>query len=428
MKNYILESYGCQLNMAEGNALDILLKGAGFTKTEDSAIADAVILNTCSVRKSAENRIWGRLSFYHHIKKDVHPLTIIVTGCMAERLKDELLAEAPYVDAVIGTNEKMNIVTYLQGNGLESEEKYRFMSSYYNEGDFSSYVPIMNGCNNFCSYCIVPYVRGREISRPVDEIVNEVRVLDAKGVKEITLLGQNVNSYNYNGTVFPQLLTKICRNLDNIEFVRFDSPHPKDFSPELIDVIAREDRVCKHIHLPMQSGNTRILQLMNRKTTREKFFSLVDSMREKIEGLTFSTDVMVGFPSESEEEYEDTLSAMEYLSPIEAFMYYYNVREGTPAASMSEQLSDEKKVARLERLINEQLKRASELKTKRVGMISRAVVTGVTRDDKSLFLARNAHNEMITFNPGDTGIKTGDIVTLRTNRLKGNTYIGELVK
>ena len=224
------------------------------------------------------------------------------------------------------------------------------------------------------------------------------------------------------------MLTKICRNLDNIEFVRFDSPHPKDFSPELIDVIAREERVCKHIHLPMQSGNTRILQLMNRKTTREKFFSLVDNMREKIEGLTFSTDVMVGFPSESEEEYEDTLSAMEYLSPIEAFMYYYNVREGTPAASMSEQLSDEEKVARLERLISEQLKRASELKTKRVGMISRAVVTGVTRDDKSLFLARNAHNEMITFNPGDTGIKTGDIVTLRTNRLKGNTYIGELVK
>ena len=413
--------------MAEGNALDILLKGAGFIKTDDAAYADAVILNTCSVRKTAENRIWGRLSFYHHIKKDVHPVTIIVTGCMAERMKDELLREAPYVDAVIGTNEKMNIVAYLQGGGLESEDKYRFMTSYYNEGDFSSYVPIMNGCNNFCAYCIVPYVRGREISRPADEIINEIRSLDEKGVKEVTLLGQNVNSYDFGGITFPSLLSEICRNLDNIRFVRFDSPHPKDFSPELINVIAGEERVCKHIHLPMQSGNTRILQLMNRKTTREKFFNLVDSMRGKIKDLTFSTDVMVGFPGESEEEYEDTLSAMEYLSPIEAFMYYYNVREGTPAAKMSDQLSDEEKIARLERLIDEQLKRASRLKSRRTGKIFQALVTGVTRNDKSLLLARNAHNEMIVFNPLSTSVRAGDIVTLKALTLKGNTYTGELV-
>ncbi len=413
--------------MAEGNALDILLKGAGFIKTDDAAYADAVILNTCSVRKTAENRIWGRLSFYHHIKKDVHPVTIIVTGCMAERMKDELLREAPYVDAVIGTNEKMNIVAYLQGGGLESEDKYRFMTSYYNEGDFSSYVPIMNGCNNFCAYCIVPYVRGREISRPADEIINEIRSLDEKGVKEVTLLGQNVNSYDFGGITFPSLLSEICRNLDNIRFVRFDSPHPKDFSPELINVIAGEERVCKHIHLPMQSGNTRILQLMNRKTTREKFFNLVDSMRGKIKDLTFSTDVMVGFPGESEEEYEDTLSAMEYLSPIEAFMYYYNVREGTPAAKMSDQLSDEEKIARLERLIDEQLKRASRLKSRRTGKIFQALVTGVTRNDKSLLLARNAHNEMIVFDPLSTSVRAGDIVTLKALTLKGNTYTGELV-
>lgn len=413
--------------MAEGNALDILLKGAGFIKTDDAAYADAVILNTCSVRKTAENRIWGRLSFYHHIKKDVHPVTIIVTGCMAERMKDELLREAPYVDAVIGTNEKMNIVAYLQGGGLESEDKYRFMTSYYNEGDFSSYVPIMNGCNNFCAYCIVPYVRGREISRPADEIINEIRSLDEKGVKEVTLLGQNVNSYDFGGITFPSLLSEICRNLGNIRFVRFDSPHPKDFSPELINVIAGEERVCKHIHLPMQSGNTRILQLMNRKTTREKFFNLVDSMRGKIKDLTFSTDVMVGFPGESEEEYEDTLSAMEYLSPIEAFMYYYNVREGTPAAKMSDQLSDEEKIARLERLIDEQLKRASRLKSSRTGKIFQALVTGVTRNDKSLLLARNAHNEMIVFDPLSTSVRAGDIVTLKALTLKGNTYTGELV-
>ncbi len=427
MRQYVLESYGCQLNMAESAALETLLKGAGFEKTEDATRAEAVILNTCSVRKTAENRIWGRLSFYHHLKKSGQNIKIIVTGCMAERMKEELIKEAPYVDACVGTNEKMNIVSLLSGNRLEREEQYRFMTSYYHEGDFSSYVPIMNGCNNFCSYCIVPYVRGREISRSLDDILREVKDLDAKGVKEIMLLGQNVNSYNYNGITFPRMLKEVCSVLDNIVFVRFDSPHPKDFSPDLIKVIAEEEKVCKHIHLPMQSGNTRILQLMNRKTTREGFFSLVDDMRSGIPDLTFSTDVMVGFPSETEEEYEETLSAMDYLSPIEAFMYYYNVREGTPAAKMKEQLGEEEKIARLERLIDEQLKRAAAMKEKRVGLISTAIVTGQSRDNKAELVARNDHNEMIIFTPKSGNIGRGNVVRLKTTLLKGNTYRGEEV-
>lgn len=424
MKRYVLESYGCQLNMAEANALDILLKGAGLERTDDAHQADAVIINTCSVRKSAENRIWGRLSYYHHIKKADHPIRIVVTGCMAERMKDDLRNQAPFVDAVIGTNEKMDIVEYLVDDRIGREDHYRFMSSYYNEGDFSSYVPIMNGCNNFCSYCIVPYVRGREVSRPLDEIIAEVEFLSSRGVKEITLLGQNVNSYSWNGYDFPKLLYQVCRHLGDIEFVRFDSPHPKDFSPELIETIAGEERVCSHIHLPMQSGNTRILQLMNRKTTRERFFSLVDSMRSSIDGLTFATDVMVGFPGETHEEYEDTLSAMEYLSPIEAFMYYYNLREGTPAAKMEGQIPEDEKTARLERLIEEQLARSARMKSSRVGMVCRALVTGVTRDDKQALLARNAHNEMISFRPSSK-VVIGDVVTLRTVSLKGNTYLGQ---
>lgn len=420
---YILESYGCQLNMAEANALEILLKGAGMEKTEDANDADAVIINTCSVRKSAENRIWGRLSFYHHIKKAVRPVTIVVTGCMAERMKDELIKEAPFVDAVIGTNEKMEIVSFLQGNALEKEDRYQFVSSYHKDGEFSSYVPIMNGCNNFCSYCIVPYVRGREVSRPVDEVIREIEMLDTLGVKEITLLGQNVNSYNYNGMTFPGLLDEICLHLKNIRFVRFDSPHPKDFSDELIEVIASQEKVCSHIHLPMQSGNSRILQLMNRKTTREAFFALADKMRKGISGLTFSTDVMVGFPTETEEEYNDTLTAMDYLSPIEAFMYYYNLREGTPAAKMEGQIDEEVKTARLERLIDEQLRRCAEMKQKRIGLVSQALVLGPTRNDKEAFLARNEHNEMMSFHPSSASVRPGDIVNLKTTELKGNTYL-----
>ena len=421
---YLIESYGCQLNIAESNALELLLKGQGFTKTDNVNEADAVILNTCSVRKSAENRIWGRLSLFGAEKKRRKNLKIIVTGCMAERLQDELLLDAPFVDKVVGTVDKLNIVSYLVNNNLVHDNVYSFTNSYYKEGDIASYVPIMNGCNNFCTFCIVPHVRGRELSRPVEEIIKEVKYLDDLGVKEIMLLGQNVNSYNYNGMRFPDLLTEVCKHLNNIVYVRFDSPHPKDFSPELIEVIRNEKRVAKHIHLPMQSGSSRILQLMNRRTTREKFMALVDNIRT-IEGITFATDVMVAFPTETDEEYEETLSMMDYINPIEAFMYFYNKREGTPAATMAGQIADKVKSQRLDTLIKLQLQRCKEYKMTRVGLTTDAIVTGVTRDDKSKFLARNEHNETFSFSP-ITEVKVGDLVNLKSYELKGNTYLAEM--
>lgn len=423
---YFIESYGCQLNIAESNALELLLKGAGIEKAEKAEESDCVIINTCSVRKTAENRIWGRLSFYGHLKKSRKDYKIIVTGCMAERLGDELKKECSFVDAVIGTNSKMDIVDLLSKGKTEEREGYSFTSSYYREGEFSSYVPIMNGCNNFCSYCIVPYVRGREVSRSVDDVLSEIRRLDSLGVREITLLGQNVNSYSYEGVTFPMLLEKVVRELDNIEFVRFESPHPKDFSPELIRVIRDEERVCSHIHLPMQSGSTRILKLMNRKNTRESFIELVDRMRSEIPGLTFATDVMVGFPSESEEEYLETLSLMEYMHPIEAFMYYWNLREGTRAATMDGQLDEDVKIKRLERLIAEQLERCQREKDGRKHMLTRALVTGITRDDRDRYLAHNSHNEMISFRPKGE-VNPGDMVNLQCYELKGNTYLADEV-
>ncbi len=422
---YLLESYGCQMNMAESAALDNALERAGLVKTDNGEEADAVIINTCSVRKSAEDRIWGRLSYYGHLKKS-RKLKLIVTGCMAERLKEDLKKDAPFVDAVIGTNEKLSILSFIQDDRLERAEKYSFENSYYKEGDYSSYVPIMNGCNNFCSYCIVPYVRGREISRSVDDVLAEVRFLDSKGVREITLLGQNVNSYDYEGVDFPQLLRLIVKELSNIQWVRFESPHPKDFSPELIELIATEERIASHIHLPMQSGNSRILKLMNRKTTREDFMALVDRMRSAIPGLTFATDVMVGFPTETEEEYEDTLSMMEFLHPLEAFMYYYNLREGTPAARMDGQIDEKTKGRRLQNLIDIQMERLFAEKRERVGMVSRVLVTGNTRDDRSKYLGRNEHNEMFSFS-SHCPLSAGRMVTVKAVGLKGNTYIGEEV-
>jgi len=422
---YLIESYGCQMNMAEASALDNELEKAGLERTEDAEKADAVIINTCSVRKSAEDRIWGRLSYFGHLKRS-RKLKIVVTGCMAERLQEDLKKSAPFVDAVIGTNEKLSILSYLQDDRLEKAERYSFEKSYYQKGDFSSYVPIMNGCNNFCSYCIVPYVRGREVSRSAEDVLQEVRFLDSMGVKEITLLGQNVNSYSCDGVDFPGLLGLILKEVDNIEWIRFESPHPKDFSSELIHLIATEKRIASHIHLPMQSGSSRILKLMNRKAGREDFIALVDRMRSEIPDLTFATDVMVGFPSETEEEYEETLSMMEYMHPLEAFMYYYNLREGTPAARMENQIDEKTKGRRLQNLIDIQMERLFAEKRERVGMVCKVLVTGNTRDDRSRYLGRNEHNEMFSFS-SPTPLSAGRMVTVRASGLKGNTYIGEVV-
>lgn len=424
---FLIESYGCQLNMAESAAIETMLIGRGLEKTENPDEADAVILNTCSVRKTAENRIWGRLGFYSSEKKK-HKLILIVTGCMAERMQEELKKEAPYIDAVIGTNEKAEIPDFIIGEPLEHLDGYRFLSSYYREGDYSSYVPIMNGCNNFCSYCIVPYVRGREVSRPVEEILKEICFLEQQGVKEITLLGQNVNSYSaeYNGehVDFPRLLELILPYLRNIMFVRFESPHPKDFSDHLISVIADNDRISKHIHLPVQSGSTRILQLMNRKTTREKTLELIRKMKEMIPHLTLSTDVMTGFPTETEEEYEETLSLMEEMGCTEAFMYYFNPREGTRAASMDGQIEESVKIKRLERLIDEQIKRQAVIKEAMLPFTALAIVTGKSRDDEDRYLARGEHNDYFSFS-SSASHNPGDAVIIDAEELKGNTFRGK---
>ena len=426
---YLIETYGCQLNKAESDALELILRGRGFEKTENPSDADAVILNTCSVRKTAENRIWGRLGFYFSEKKK-HDLVLIVTGCMAERMKDELKKEAPYVDAVIGTNDKASIPDFIETGKRGSSDHYSFLNSYYQKGAYSSYVPIMNGCNNFCSYCIVPYVRGREVSRPVEDVIKEIEFLETKNVREITLLGQNVNSYSstYDGKPvdFPTLLEIILPHMKSIEFVRFESPHPKDFSDHLIDVIASYDRMSKHIHLPMQSGSTRILALMNRRNTREGFIDLLGKMRDRIPGLTFSTDVMVGFPTETEEEYEETLSMMEEMGCTEAFMYYFNPREGTRAASMDGQIEESVKIRRLERLINEQLERQKRIKEAMLPFSARVVVTGRSRDDESLYLGRSGHNDYFVFS-SSAPLSEGDMVTVAATDLSGNTFRGHRV-
>lgn len=434
MKKYYIETYGCQMNVAESNAMETMLKGRGWVEASSPEDADLAIINTCSVRKSAENRIWGRLGAYTHIKaqkaKDNESMTLVLTGCMAERLHDSVKNDAPQIDFVIGNNDKLKLLDIVgdKESTPQESEKYVFTKAYHKDGEFSSYVPIMNGCNNFCSYCIVPYVRGREVSRPVDEILEEVRRLDEEGVREITLLGQNVNSYDYEGCHFPQLLGMICRQCSNIQWIRFESPHPKDFSDELIEVIAREPKVAKHLHVPMQSGNTRILGLMNRRYTREKYLALIDKIKQRVPNVTFALDIMVGFPGESEEEFLDTMSAVEAVGCIEAYMYYWNPREGTRACSMEGQLSDKEKQRRLQRLIDWQLANTAKIKATRAHGVQKVLVTQVSRDDKSKMLGRNEHGEMVAFSTLEgSSVKPGDMVYVDFKLLNGNTYLGEQV-
>jgi tRNA-2-methylthio-N6-dimethylallyladenosine synthase len=431
VETYWFETYGCQMNIAESNALKTMLEGVGVKEANDEESADIVIINTCSVRKSAENRVWGRLGNFSRIKKE-HPMILIVIGCMAQRLLEELQKEAPWVDYVLGTNDKQKVVEIATGHDkIVRDESYEFLQSYYKEGDYSTFVPIMNGCNNFCTYCIVPYVRGREVSRSLDSIIEEVKFLDSKKVREITLLGQNVNSYNFvdadnNKITFPILLEKVCEVANNIQWIRFESPHPKDFSDELIQVIKKEEKVAKHLHIPLQSGNSRILKKMNRSYDREKYLNLIAKIRKEIPNITFATDVMVGFPSETEEECLDTLSVMEILRCNEAYMYFWNPREGTPATKMEGQLSNEIKHQRLQKIIDRQQEIFSEEKTKYAKGIHTVLVTKKSRNDKEQMLSRDEHNQMVAFNP-ICELQPGDLVKVEYLSVNGNTIVGKQV-
>jgi tRNA-2-methylthio-N6-dimethylallyladenosine synthase len=427
-RTFYIETYGCQMNVAESHVLDASFLTHGFRAAVHPEEADIVILNTCSVRKTAENRIWGRIGFYKHLKQ-TRDLKLIITGCMAQRLGDDLIKAEPAVDLVVGTNDKTDILHFLNADAHDHDE-YGFASSYYKDGDVASYVPIMNGCNNFCAYCIVPYVRGREISRPYEEILSEIDELESKGVKEITLLGQNVNSYAYddgNHVVrFPDLLRMITRQISSIVWVRFMSSHPKDLSPELISCIKEEEAVCSHIHLPLQSGSSDILKVMNRKYSAQQYIELVEQLKNEVPGITFTSDIMVGFPHESESDHLKTLEMMENVGYIDAFMYYFNPREGTKAAGMDGQLSDSVKLDRLQQVIDLQKQLSAEHKQRQIGSTVLVMCDTISKRNKDEYVGHTEHGERIVFKPDDQ-LHAGDLVTVTITEVIGNTYRGEML-
>ncbi len=432
MKSYWIETYGCEMNKAESAAMERKLVEAGYLKAPTPRTADVVILNTCSVRATAENRIWGRIGFFGGLKKAGN-LKLIITGCMAERIRDDLL-ETGIVDSVFGTAEKHLIPGRLteefpsENNDLiNAASSYRFFDFHQLRSDTTrSFVPIMNGCDNFCSYCIVPYVRGRETSRPVHEIFREIETLDREGFSEITLLGQNVNSYSYRKKDirydFADLLEAISGKVDSIKWIRFLTSHPKNFSEKIVRVLSSSNRFCRYIHLPVQNGSDRILKEMNRQYDSAYYLELLEMIRSCMPDVSISTDLLVGFPGETEDDMNRTIDLMEKARFLEAFMYYYNPREGTPAAKREGQIADKEKLDRLSRIIAVQKRITKEEKARKIGTIVTALGETVSKKSSSEILGRTEHNDMIVY-PGNESM-IGTFATVRIEALAGNTFIG----
>jgi tRNA-2-methylthio-N6-dimethylallyladenosine synthase len=436
---YYLEVYGCQMNKAEAAALEVELSKRGWIQSPVPQNADLVVIHTCYIRKTAEQRIWGRLGYYRSLKsKKAGPKILAVMGCMREAAGEEMLTTYPEIDILVSTFDskryqhlidltESKLDTGSKNKIISNGEQYNFSSIHAFPDEYKSFVPIMHGCNNFCTYCVVPYVRGREISRDITQILSEIEELDANGFKEITLLGQNVNSYsflhNQNLYTFPKLLHEIAQKVNSIRWVRFLTSHPKDFSSELIDVIAENPSICRHIHLPVQHGSDNILKRMNRYYTVKKYIETIENLKKNIKDVTFSTDLLIGFPGETEEDLQLTMDLMREVRFQDAFMYRYNPREGTKASKFVDSLDESIKLERLSRVIELQKQISLEERQKNIGRTLTVLVEGISKKDPSDVIARTETDCMAVF-PGSSDI-IGTFRNVEISALKGNTLKGK---
>ncbi len=434
-------TFGCQMNARDSEKLLAILKLAGYEET-DSEDADFVIYNTCTVRDNADQRVFGRLGQCSNHKKSNPHMIIAICGCMMQEQEavEKIQKSYRFVDLIFGTH---NIYKFaeLLNTCLESD---RMIIDIWKETDkivedlpvfrkypFKSGVNIMFGCNNFCTYCIVPYVRGRERSRAPKDIIRECEKLAADGVKEVMLLGQNVNSYGLDfkdddpGKIsFAHLLEMVCE-VEGIERVRFMTPHPKDFSDELLDVIAKNQKIARHIHLPLQSGNTEILRRMNRKYTKDDYLSLVQKIRTKLPDVAITTDIIVGFPGETKEAVDDTIDVVKKAHFNNAFTFIYSKRTGTPAASFEDQVPEELVKENFDRLLKIVQEEAKEQTLKYGGQTQRVLIESVNDHDESLLTGRMSNNTLVHF-PGNKEM-IGEFADVKLLECHGFYYVGELI-
>lgn len=435
-KKLYIETYGCQMNVADSEVIASVMKMAGYDTAQSVDEADAVFLNTCSVRDNAEQKILNRLEALRALRKKHPGLIVGVVGCMAERVKDELI-EHHDVNLVAGPDAYLSLPDLMAAAEagerainveLSATETYRDVVPLHPGANrVSGFVSIMRGCNNFCTYCIVPYTRGRERSRDVESILREARDLQEKGFHEVTLLGQNVNSYRFarpDGTVvtFPELLRTVARAVPAMR-VRFTTSHPKDMSDETLHVIADEPNVCRHIHLPVQSGSSRILKLMNRKYDREWYLERVAAIRRIIPDCGLSTDIFCGFPGETEEDHRLSLSLMEECRYDSAFMFKYSERPGTYASKhLPDDVPEEVKIRRLNEIIALQNRLSAEANARQVGHTFEVLVEGVSKRSREQLFGRTEQNRVVVFDRG--GHRIGDRVLVKITESSSATLKG----
>jgi len=438
MKKLFIETYGCQMNVADSEVVASIMQSDGFELTDTIIGADAILVNTCSIRDNAEQKVISRLQYFQSLKRKKHGLIVGVIGCMAERVQEELIRDHG-VDFVAGPDAYLdlpNLVGAVEKGEkainieLSTTETYREVLPARIGKAISGFVSIMRGCNNFCSYCIVPYTRGRERSRDMESILNEVKDLDARGYKEVTLLGQNVNSYKFEKegqTIgFPELLEQVALAVPNMR-IRFTTSHPKDMSDATLEMIAKYPNLCKFIHLPVQSGSNAVLKAMNRKYTREWYLERIAAIRRILPEATIGTDIFCGFHNESEENHQETLSLMREVGFDAAFMFKYSERPGTFAAkNLPDNISEEEKVRRLNEIIALQMELSHESNKRDVGKTFEVLVEGYSKRSRDHFCGRTSQNKMVVF--PKAGRKIGDFVQVTITKATAATLLGEVVE
>ena len=435
-RTFHITTFGCQMNEHDSEVIDGLLTERGFSSVKERKDASIVIINTCSVRDNADKRFFGTLGQLKKRKESDPSFIVCVCGCMMQqqRVVDTIKAKYPWVDVIFGTNSIHHIPELIEKVAIEKEKVVDIIENTEEvvEGlpakrlfDHKALVNIMFGCNNFCTYCIVPYTRGREKSRAPEAIVAEVKGLVADGVKEIMLLGQNVNSYDGNGTSFAELL-KMLNDVDGLERIRFMTSNPKDLSDELIEAFAVCDKLCRNLHLPIQSGSNRVLKRMNRKYTREDYLKLIEKLRKTVPDITLSTDIIVGFPGETNEDFEETLSIVKEVEYDSAFTFIYSIRKGTPAEKFEDQIEESEKHRRFDLLVNA-VNEISEKKNKAYqDRVEEVLVDGVSKNDKSTLTGRTDGFKLVNF----AGKKEliGSIVDVKITDAKTFSLFGEVIE
>ena len=425
IKKFALETYGCQMNVADSELVEGILTNLGLEKTSDYDEADAIFLNTCAIRENAETKVHSKLGNLQKIKLNKPHLIIGVLGCMAQNLKDDLLKNKPYVDIILGPDSYRKIPDLINRHVTDNKSivdtklsRYEVYENLFpSRGDtFNAWVSIMRGCDKFCSFCIVPFTRGRERSRSVESIVEEVKKAVDQGFVEITLLGQNVNSYNFEGKSFSDLLLDVS-NIDGVKRIRYTSPHPQDINQELLEVMASRQNICNYVHFPMQSGSNEVLKRMNRTYTREHFYDMAVKIREIMPNCGLSTDIIVGFPGETDDQYRETLDLMEAIKFNSAFTFKYSPRPYTKAEQFSDQISEQVKKDRLDEMLILQRKHTLELNQKMVGSFQKVLIEKDSKKSNMHWAGRTDSNEWVIIEKNNSNIK--DIVPVEISSATG---------